>query len=297
MPKYHELPLPLPPAADNGVVNGQFVQVDYGFGFPVPPKWNYLWLSADQEVDEVARFSDPTKQMVARLSVQILNSSQSFSAKTWAANTEQDLKNRLFQITSVGKMLEWKTGDGERWFTIPYRVVDISKKQWLDEECALNKGDMLLLVHATLPRKLADSAQGNKLMTSLEESLMSLHWYTPIGARGISVERFELQNFTEGFCRVLESRNFDKINAYFDEMYPERAQFENWYRKAVSGDPKMFDLQTELSGLVINGDYATATFALVLKEKGGSHVQKAERSFKLSKKEGAWKIVESIEKN
>jgi hypothetical protein len=39
--------LPLPPVADSGLVNGEFLQTDYGFAIPVPAHWSLLRLSED----------------------------------------------------------------------------------------------------------------------------------------------------------------------------------------------------------------------------------------------------------
>jgi hypothetical protein len=156
-PKYVLNPLPLPPSVDSGVIDNQFVQADYGFAFPIPAKWTWVKLSDDQEVDEVARFLDPTKQMLVRVSVQLRNSSQPFSPKQWAQDTEQDLNNHQFTVNKAGNRVERKTKGSERWYVIPYRLTDNKKKAWFNEEWALNKDDMLIGVHAILPQGPADS--------------------------------------------------------------------------------------------------------------------------------------------
>jgi hypothetical protein len=48
---------------------------------------------------------------------------------------------------------------------------------------------------------------------------------------------------------------------------------------------------------VINGDGATASFELIRKDKDGLKPQKFERNFKLAKKDGAWKITLSLDKD
>ena len=295
---YSEIKLPLPPSVNSGVTMGQFVQVGYGFGFPMPPKWLFLQLSADQEVDEVARFSDPTRAMVARVAVQLLGPDQKFSAKSWIAGVEQDWKARQFQIVKGPKMTEWKTTDSGPWVAFSYRVLDDRKKEWQEEEWGLSKDDMLLTVHATLPKEDLDSDKGNKFLKELEGSLTQIKWYTPIGPRGISIDRFELQYFTEGFRQALQSGSISKTAPYFDEMYPDRPKWLSWYQQlTASSDPKSLELKAELFGLVINGDDATVSFTVVKKDKSSPKPQKLEKSFRLSKKEGSWKITASIDKN
>jgi len=296
-PRFTESKFPLPPSVDSGVYDGQFIQVDYGFGFPVPPKWLYLRLSADQEVDEVARFCDPTRQMIVRVSVQLRNPSEKFSTKSWGEMSEQELKNHQFKIQKRDSTREYKTLDSGNWAVAPFSMEDPKGWAWSDEEWALSKDDLLIGVHATLPQEIADTDKGKKLFKALEASVSQIHWYKPIGPRGISVERFELQHFTEGFRQALESRSLSKVGGYFDEMYPERAKWNNWYQQLVLGDPKSFELKAELGGLVINGDFASASFTLTRKDKSGSKPQKYEKDFKLSKKEGHWEITYPLDKN
>ena len=295
--KFAENTLPLPPAADSGVYDGQFIQTDYGFAFPLPPKLNWLRLSAEQEVDEVARFADNSQSFLVRVSVQVIGGSQTFSKKQWEDDSELDLKNHLFKIEKKDSPQEWKTVDSGPWIEVPYLLSDSRGGSWNDQEWALNKGDLLIGVHAMMPQDIADSDAGKKFFKSLPGVLSQIHWYRPIGPRGISIDRFELGQFTESFRSALESRSALKVGAYFDDMYPDRTKWNNWYQQAVSGDPKTFELSAELSGLVINGDYATASFILTRKDKDDSHSGKFEKNFKLSKKEGAWKITASLDKN
>ena len=148
------------------------------------------------------------------------------------------------------------------------------------------------------PQEIADTDKGKKLFKALEASVSQIHWYTPIGPRGISVERFELQHFTgRGFRQALESRSLSKVGEYFDEMYPERAKWNNWYQQLILGDPKSFELKAELSGLVIDGDYASVSFTITRRDKKNSKPQKYEKDFKLSKKEGHWQITDPLDKS
>jgi len=296
-PKFIENRLPLPPGVDSGLYEGQFVQAEYGFGFPVPAKWNYLRLSADQEVDEVGRFSDNSREVILRMSVQLRDGEGKFSARDWADAAELDLKNHQSKIKKRGSSSQWKTADSGNWTSFPFRLTDVRGNKWVDEEWVLAKDDMLIGAHLTMPQNMADMDKGKKLLKAVQASLTQIHWYTPIGPRGISVERFELRSFTERFCRALESRSASKVGSFFDEMYPERAKWNAWYQQAVTGDPASFELKAELAGMVINGDYAYASFALTRKDKGGSKPVKWERNFKLSKKEGSWEITGSMDKN
>ncbi len=294
-PQYKQNTLPLAPGSDSGVYGDQYVQVDYGFGFPFPQKWIFAKLSADQEVDEVARFLDPSKILLARFSVQLRGSTPEFTVKTWASDIEQDLKSRQYQVLRKEPMVSWKTSDSNPWYEIPFHLEDSKKKAWCDEEWVLNREDLLIEAHVVIAQNQADSEKGKKLLKQLEVCLTQIHWFTPIGSRGISVERFELRRFTEDFCQALESRDLASFNVFFDEMYPELPQWNAWYQQATLGDPKTTELKAELSGLIINGDYATAIFSLTRKEKGG-HSEKFEKGFKLSKKEGTWKIEVPIQK-
>jgi hypothetical protein len=290
--RYVENRLPLPPSADTGVVGGQFIQADYGFGFPFPAKWIYLKLSADQEVDEVARFCDSTKTLVVRLSVQLLGPDEKYSPESFRTEAEDGFKARQLTVLKGPRSTDWKTPEGSSWTAYSYRVLDPGKKEWQEEEWCMNREDMLLSVHTTLPKQDADSEKGKKFLKEMAGALAQIRWYTPIGVRGISNERYELQFFNEGFRQALESRSLAKTLSYFDEMYPQRAQWTAFYQQLVSSpDPKSLELKAELSGLVINGDYATASFTITRSGKGDSRPKKIERAFSLSRKEGHWEIL------
>ncbi len=289
--------LPLPPTVDGGLINGQFIQVDYGFGFPLPTKWIYQPVSAEQEVDEVARMFDPGREMIVRVSVQLRDPSEKFGGKIWSEQAEQDLKNHQFQIEKKESTEEWKTTGSDKWLVTSFRMTDTKNVEWFDEEWALAKDDYLITVHATLPRKTAETDHGKKLFTALEDALSRITWYMPIGSRGISSSRFELQHFTQEFCKALESKSLVQVGSYFDDMYPEKNKWNTWYQQAIAGDPKSFDLQAQLGGLIINGDSATASFVLIRKSKTEPKPQKFERNFKLAKKDGVWKIALSLDKD
>ena len=292
-PHYNLNPLPLPPSEDSGIHNGEYFQAQYGFGFPIPSKWQYIRLSEDQEEDEVARFADPQTILVVRFAVQQMPSGQVFSPKDWFVSVDKDLQARQFRVQSKEGRKEWKTQGSEKWISQAFHVLDVKQKGWVDTEWVLNQGDLLLLVHATLPEDKASMADGKKLRTSLEEALTQIHWYTPIGLRGISPERYELQAFTEGFRQSLETGSLAKTYAFFDDLYPGRAEWAAWYRQTLGGkDPKTLNLKASLGGLIINGENAMASFVLTLTNPATGKPEKLERSFKLSKKERTWKIVE-----
>lgn len=289
--------LPLPPTVDGGLVNGQFVQVDYGFGFPIPSKWIYLPLSAEQEVDEVARFLDANRQMIVRVSVILRDPSEKFTSKICTDQAEDDLKNHQFQVEKKDSVKEWKVDSGEKWMMIHFKLLDAKNAEWADEEWALSNQDYLIVVHATLPEKMAETEGGKRLFTVLKDSLSRLTWYMPIGIRGISSDRFELQHFTQEFCKALESKSLVQVGSYFDEMYPDKREWDSWYQQVISGNPKTFDLEAQLTGLIIDGDSATVSFELTRKNNDGSKPVKFDRDFKLAKKDDAWKITISLDKN
>lgn len=295
-PKYSQTSLPLPPGADSGLYDGQFIQTDYGFALPLPSKWLWLRLSAEQEVDEVARFQDAQRDILVRFTVQLRGEDQSLSAKSWAETSEADLKNHLFKVVKKGSNDDLKTGGTERWYGTPFQITDGHGNPWMAWEYALSRGDLLIGAHAMLPLDEAGTEKGKKLLKALQGSLSEIHWYMPIGPRGISIERFELQRFTEGFRQALESRSLTKVNSYLDEMFPERSKWNAWYQQKITGDPKSFELHAELAGLVINGDYASAAFTLSRKDAKDQAPQSETKSFKLSKKEGSWKITASLDK-
>ncbi len=294
--KIAEKDMPLPPTVDGGVINGQFVQVDYGFGFPVPPKWIYVPLSAEQEVDEVVRFLDPTRAMLVRVSVQMKDSSQKFFESAWSEVVELDLKNHQFKTLKKDPSREWKTTGPENWVMMIFHIRDGKNIEWVEEECALPKDDLLIVARASLPKAAADTENGKILFKAIEASLSQITWYLPIGTRGISVGRYELQHVTAAFGKALESRSAGRIGTFFDEMYPDKGKWDAWYAQVTAGNPKSFELQVQLSGLVINGDYATASYTLIRKDKSEAKPQKFEKNFKLTKKEGAWKIAASLDK-
>ncbi len=256
-----------------------------------------LGLSEEQEMDVVACFADPTKTLVTRFSVQLVPSDQTFSPKDWSASVEKDLKAKQFQIETKDSREEWKTAGSERWISQAFHVLDVRQKEWLDNEWVLNRGDLLLQVHATLPEEKASADEGKKLLKALEGALTRIHWYMPIGPRGISPERYELQAFTEGFQLALESGSLPKTYLFFDDLYPGRAEWASWYQQALGGkDPKSLNLKAALEGLVINGENATASFSLSMNNPAAGKPVKLERSFKLSKKERSWKITEPVGK-
>ncbi len=294
--RFTEHKLPMPPAADTGVYDGQFVQVDYGFGFPAPGKWLYVRIVGEPEADEVGRFTDQARESIARVSVRLSGPDQKFSAKGWFDAIEQEWTGRQYKVKKREGAKELKTPDGASWSSALFRVSDSRGIDWLDQEWVLSKDDLILGVRALVPKKTSDTEKGQALLKSIVESLPKLSWYTPIGPRGVSLERFELGNFTERFCRSLESGSLPKTYGFFDEMYPGRVEWNKWYQDAVGSMPAESQLKAELSGLVINGDGATAFFTLSRADKGQSSPKKFEKGFLLSKKEGNWEIVSSLPK-
>ena len=292
-PRSHvtENQLPLPPVSDSGLWNGDFIDVDYGFAIPVPAHWSLLRLSEDQEVDEVARFSDPGHELIARVTVHLLDSSQAFSLKEWEGQCEQELQDNQLSLIKKGDSDDWDAGDGSSWAIQNYRVADKSNEAWLDQEAVLHRADLLIWVHTSLNQATADTPQGQKLLKTLQAGLTKIHWYTPIGERGISLELYELDHFTANFRNDLEGRSTARLTPYFDDLYPRKPQWDAWYQQLVSDVPDKASLTVELSGLVINGETATAVFSFTKKMKAGGPVQKLEKSFVLSKKDGSWKIA------
>jgi hypothetical protein len=288
--------LPLPPATESGVYDGQFIEAESGLALPLPAKWVWIRLSAEQEVDEVARFSDPHRDLLLRLTVQNRTGKDKLSERIWAERSAQDLQDHLFKIVKKGKTDDWKTSGPERWYSAAYQVTDSRNHGWGVQEWALERGELVIGAHAMLPSDVAESEQGKKLFKAMEGALTQVHWYMPIGPRGISIERFELGQFTESFRAALESRSLVRVNAYLDELFPDRSKWNAWYQQIVAGDPKSFELKAETNGLVINGDNAAASFSLTRRDRKDSTTKKIDRNFKLSKKEGTWKITASLDK-
>ncbi|HXL73682.1 MAG TPA: hypothetical protein VN963_08670, partial [bacterium] len=108
---------------------------------------------------------------------------------------------------------------------------------------------------------------------------------------------FELQHFTQEFCKALESKSLVQVGFYFDELYPDKREWNSWYQQVIAGNPKTFDLEAQLNGLVIDGDSATASFELIRDNKDGSKPLKFDRDFKLAKKDDSWKIALSLDKD
>ncbi len=288
--------LPLPPSVESGVYDGQYIQADYGFGVPLPPKWVWIRLSAEQEVDEVARISDSHRDLLVRLTVQNRTGTDKLNVKVWADRAAQGLQDHLFKVVKKDKTQEWKTLGPERWLSANFQVTDSHGHGWAVQEWALERGDLLIGAHSMLPAEEAGTEQGKKAIKEMEGALTQVRWFTPIGPRGISIERFELGQFTENFRAALESRSLVRVNGYLDELFPDRSKWNAWYQQLVTGDPKSFELKAETGGLVINGDYAAATFTLTRRDVKDEKPKKFERNFKLSKKEGTWKITAPLDK-
>lgn len=284
--------LPLPPVSDSGLVNGEFLQTDYGFALPVPAHWSLLRLSEDQEVDEVARLSDPGHLLIARVTVHLLDPSKDFSLSDWGAQCEQLLQDHQLVLAKKGKSEQVDGAPG--WDIQNYRVTDKAKVGWLDQEWALHQGDLLLWVHVSLDQATADTPKGQKLLQTLRDSLSKIHWYEPIGERGISLGLYELDHFTDALGADLQRGNAIRVNSYFDDLYPGKPEWDAWYQKFMADVPSGADLKVELTGMVINGDQATVLFTFTKKEKAGGPAQKVEKGFQLSKKSGDWKIVAPV---
>jgi len=298
--RYSELKLPLPPVADSGVTEDQYVQTQYGFGFPLPSRWHEITLSQDQEVDEVARLADPGRDITVHIAVQLLPPSEKFSKKSWQEACKEDLKARLFRIKREDEIQEWKTLDSHVWVTAPFHAMDQRGDGWLEQDWVLNNGDLLIGVHADMDEDTAGMEKGKKLLKALADALSQIHWYTPIGTRGISLERYELNHFTADFCRALESRSLPRVDHYLDDLYPEKAKWDQWYKDLCSSkDGSPAELKADLSGLIINEDKSTATasFTILKKEKGSAKPQKLDRSFRLAKPEGRWRIQAALGKS
>jgi hypothetical protein len=102
-------------------------------------------------------------------------------------------------------------------------------------------------------------------------------------------------HFTADFSKALDSQSAVRIGGYFDDMFSGKAKWDQWYKGLISSkDNSPVKLQTSLSGLVINGDHATASFTIV--KTGSSGSEKFDKSFRLSKGEGHWKIMSALEK-
>jgi hypothetical protein len=296
-PPYQQIRLPLPPTVDNKIVEGQYVQADYGFGFPLPPKWMIVRYSEDQDLDEVSRFTDERGLMAARLGVQELGTGQSFTLKAFEADLEKDLTARQFQLVKKEKGKDLKTDDGTVWRVFSIRAKDARSKEWLEQQWVLNRDNLQIALRVTLPAGQAESDKGIKFLKDLEGGLPHLKWYTPIGARGISIDRYELQRFTEAFGKALLGRSPAKMNVFFNDMYPSKRDWDAWYQKLIAADdPKSFELETTLTGLIIKGDDATASFTITRKNRGEEKPQKFEKAFHLSKREGSWTIVSPAER-
>jgi hypothetical protein len=296
-PPYQQIRLPLPPTVDNRIVEGQYVQADYGFGISLPPKWILVRYSEDQDLDEVARFTDERGFLTARLGVEELRKDQKFSLRVFESDLEKDLTAQQLTVVKKEKPSNLKTVSGDTWWAFSNRAKDARAKEWQDRQWVLNRGDLLIAVRVTLPASQADSDKGRKFLKEIEGGLPQIKWYTPIGPRGISIDRYELQRFTEAFGQALVSRSPVKVNAFFNDMYPAKRNWDAWYNELIAADdPKSFELEASLTGLIIKGDDATASFVIARKNRGEEKPHKFDKAFHLSKREGSWKILSPAEK-
>lgn len=283
--------LPLPPVADSGLVNGEYLQAYYGFAIPVPAHWSLLRLSEEEEVDEVARLSDPQHHLIARVTVHLQDPSQDFSDKEWDGESLQQFSDRQLTLVKKGGSDEVDMGGGLEWKIQDYQLADGNQRGWFDQEWLLRRNDLLIWVHVMLDQPGPLNPEGKKLLETLGAALSKLHWYMPIGERGISEGLYELDHFTAGFCGDLQAGSRARVDSYFDDLYPGRPQWDQWYQSWMADVPSKASVQVKLTGLVLNGEQATAIFTLLKTEKSGGKTQKAEKGFTLSKKEGNWKIV------
>ncbi|MGH7739271.1 MAG: hypothetical protein ACREL1_03900 [bacterium] len=283
--------LPLPPVADSGLVNGEYLQAYYGFAIPVPAHWSLLRLSEEEEVDEVARLSDPQHHLIARVTVHLQDPTQDFSDKEWESETLQQFSDSQLTLVKKGDSDEVDMGGGLEWKVQDYQLEDGGKRGWFDQEWLLRRNDLLIWVHVELDQPGPLNAEGKKLLETLGAALSKLHWYMPIGERGISEGLYDLDHFTAGFCDDLQSGSTRKVDYYFDDLYPGKPQWDEWYKTWMADVPSKASAKVTLTGLILNGQQATAIFTFTKKEKSGVPVPKAEKGFTLSKKEGSWKIV------
>jgi hypothetical protein len=296
-PPFQEIHLPLPPTVDNKVVEGQYVQADYGFGFPLPPKWFMVHYSEDQDLDEVARFTDDRGILVARLGVQELRKDQKFSLRAVETDLEKDLTDRQLAVAKKEMNNDLKTEDGNAWWSVSVRAKDERAKEWQVRQWVLNREDLVITVRVNLSASQADSDRGRKFLKGIEENLPRFKWYTPIGPRGISIDRYELARFNEAFCNALASCSPAKVNVFFNDLYPKKRDWDAWYKELITAeDPKSFTLEASLTGLVIKSDDATASFAIYRKNAGDETPHRFDKAFHLSKREGSWKIISPVEK-
>jgi hypothetical protein len=294
--KYEEPKLPLPPISDTGVEGETFYQVEYGFAFPAPAKWLFMRIVGDQEADEVARFTDKARESYLRVFVSHADPSGTFSPKDWFAAREKGWAERDYKVKKREDGRDLPAGGKGAWSSSLFHLTDPQRADWTAREWVLPKDDLILGARISMPTRVAGKPEGKALLDGAEASLSKITWLTPIGPRGLSLERYELKHFSERFCRALESGSLVKTSVFFDEMYPARGRWAKWYEEAAGAKPAQNSLRAELAGLVINGDLATASFALMRTVPGAKEPGKSLCKFGLSKKEGSWRIVAPIEK-
>ncbi len=305
--------LPMPPVGDSGVVEGTYVQTDYGFGLPLPAKW--LAFAAGEDWDELVRLSDPDRRMNAGLFARWLYENEKFRLNDWLIEIEKAYEKEGTQAKRGEKTVTWSVPGGYQWQVVTYELKDAVNREWVDRLCVLRRDDLLIWSRARTLKKDAVRADTPKLVEALKESFSKIHWYLPVGSRGISLENYELKKFTQGFTEGVESRSSVRLTRYFDDACPGRERWLVWYRDFVKEGPKgspavskdsrrtpersknssdAVTIQTELEGMIIQGRSATVAFRLFRKE--GAESTEAHQAFRLSKAEGSWKIVELISK-
>lgn len=293
--RHTEESLPLPPAGDSGLVNGCYLQAEYGFSVPVPKGYvTYAPNPDDQaadDFDEWIRFADTKKEVMTRLMTQDLPDDGKLSTSDLKKTVEKVFEEGDYQVTGVGRTLQWSAGD-DRWTVIPYDLKDAVKKEWRTWACALQHRDFIIWVRATLPLASAGKGAGDQVLASLKESLSATKWYCPVGSRGISLEHYELQKFDADFTKALASGSVNRTLAYFDETSPARYQWVDRFRKILGGaEPKGGEgadgpatLIVRGAGMVINGKHASIFYTI---QKGKENTKVG---FRLSR-ESRWNIV------
>jgi len=292
-PYVPEEKLPLPPVGDSGLQNGVYHQTEYGFALPVPKGYGIFAPNQEDlnaaEFDEWVRLMDAKRDYTIRVMTQETEVGRRFSESEMKKSIEAVFASGQYEVLKTGKTLTWPV-DKAHWTVIPYDLKDKGKKELRVWVCAIPRKDFVLWARGTVTGSTPPAGAEEKLLTALKGSLTGVKWYMPIGARGISLQFYELQKFDADLLKALESGVVAKTLRFFDETSPIRFQWADRYRKIVApaegkGNTAVV-LKVKDAGLVINGKKAAIYYDLQNGDQAPVRV-----GFRLTKEDRAWNIV------
>lgn len=281
--------LPFPPAAETGVQEGEFLLVEYGLRLPLPEKWKVQHVS-ETDSEDVLRASSPDGKTILQVKIRPLGAAAKPDLETELRNEYKGLE---WSWERKGAR-KWNAAGGEADVSF-WRVKEPGGLEWDAAEVTLPRKDFWVWIRAR--RRAGPEARPlAEVLEPWKKALEKASWFWPVGPRGISRERYELEVFGNAFVEALRKGNPEAVEGFFGDLYPERPEWRKWYKNFVETAGKE-SFEVERAGLVIDGK--EAVLDLEFRRPGGKEgvePVRERKAFRLSKREGPWKIVEPYEK-